>query len=119
MFVIRKIAPTDAPTPPATHQTFFIDDNGNPSLKDSMGVVTPATNAGNPLTLNEQVTAPATQASKVQLYSKAVGASTELFTLDPFSNEVRVTDGGSIAAQVPGRPGQTTLTFTTTGSQTL
>jgi hypothetical protein len=70
---------------------------GNPSLKDSNGVVTPATNAGGPLQLNEQPGAPSTVADAVKVYAKDAGGITELFALNDSGDEIQLTADGGIA----------------------
>jgi len=94
---LKKRPPAGVPTPSVQHVTFFVDDDGNPSLKDSNGVVTPATNAGGPIQLNEQPGAPATVAGAAKLYSKIVDGITETFALNDLGDEVQLTADGGIA----------------------
>jgi len=99
MSIALKKRPGDGvPTPPPSHLTFFVDENGNPSLKDSDGVITPATSAGGPSQYNVLPDAPDPTAGSAKVYSKNVGGVSELFAINDFGQEVQITSGGSLAA---------------------
>jgi hypothetical protein len=93
---LKKRPGAGVPTPAATHLTFFVDQSGNPSLKDSNGVVTPATNAGGPVQLNEQPDTPSTASGAAKLYSKNIGGKAEVFSLNDAGEETQITKGGSV-----------------------
>lgn len=93
---LKKRPAAGVVSPPPSHMAFFVDENGNPALKDSNGVVTPATNAGGPLQLNEQGSAPAPVANAIKLYAKDVNGRTEAFAIDEDGNEIQVTSEGNL-----------------------
>lgn len=95
---LKKRPPEGVPTPTSMHVAFFVDMAGNPSLKDSNGVVTPATNAGGPVQLNEQEEAPPVVSNAVKLYSKDVNGNAELFTLNGAGTEVQITAGNGVSS---------------------
>jgi hypothetical protein len=78
------------------HVTFFVDEAGNPSLKDSTGAVTPAITAGTPLQLNEQASTPPVVGNAVKIYSKDVSGRSEFFVLNDTDGEVQITSAGAI-----------------------
>jgi hypothetical protein len=97
---LKKRPPEVVPTPSSQHVTLFVDMAGNPYLKDSNGVLTPATNLGNPIQLNDQPGAPAPVANAVKVYAKDVFGKAELFALNDSGEEAQLTADGSIA---PGK----------------
>ena len=108
---LKKRPAAGVPTPSVMHVTFFVDENGNPALKDSEGVVTPATNAGGPLQLDEQENTPVTVAGAVKVYSKNVDGNSELFSLNGNGEEVQITAGNGLTSNTTIRwkddePGQ-------------
>jgi len=94
MSIALKKKPGGAvPTPPSTHLTFFVDQSGNPSLKDSTGAITPATNAGGPALFNEQGSTPALAPNAVKVYAKDVDSTSQLFALNDAGEETQITGG--------------------------
>lgn len=110
---LRKRPGAGVPTPSQMHTTLFADESGNPCLKDSNGVVTPMTNAGGPVQLNEQAATPATVAGAIKLYSKDVDGHTEFFVLDDVGNEIQVTSNGALIGGAPKEITPTWLTANT------
>ena len=94
---LRRQSAQSVPTPDTAHESFFVDEDGQPVLKNSSGVTRPAVSlTGDPLVLNEQGSAPGTEALKGKLYSKDVSGGTEFFYLDAAGNEVQITEGGAL-----------------------
>jgi len=93
---LKKRPGAGVPTPSPMHTTLFADENGNPSLKDSSGTVTPATNAGNPVQLNEQRDTPTPVGRSAKIYSKNIGGKTEVFSLNDAGEETQISKGGSV-----------------------
>lgn len=95
---LRKESPDGVPNPPETHEAFFVNENGEPTLRGADGTIRPAVSVdGTPLVLNEQPSAPSTEALKGKLYSKDVSGGTEFFYLDAAGNEVQLTEAGAPA----------------------
>ena len=94
---VRKQAAASVETPPNTHLQFFVDTDGLPKLKDDLGNVTDAAQAGQ-VTLNEQGSDPAAVANKVKLYSKDVDGVAEFFALDDQGNVIQITSNGALNA---------------------
>lgn len=95
---LRKESPDGVPNPPETHEAFFVNENGEPTLRGADGTIRPAVSVdGTPLVLNEQPSAPSTEALKGKLYSKDVSGGTEFFYLDAAGNEVQLTEAGATA----------------------
>jgi len=93
---LKKRPGAGVPTPSPMHTTLFADENGNPSLKDSSGTVTPATNAGNPIQLNEQRDTPTPVGRAAKIYSKNMGGKAEIFSLNDAGEETQISKGGSV-----------------------
>jgi hypothetical protein len=109
---LKKQASGSVANPPASHLAFFVDQNGLPSLKDSLGTVTPALSAdGSPLNLTAVFGAPPSEALKVKLYSQTVFGVTEFFVEDDTGALIQITNQGSLAGPrinwkngTPGNP---------------
>jgi len=97
---LKKQPASSVPNPPGTHETFFIDENGQPAFRSASGTTRPAVSVdGSPLVLNEQATAPAAENDKGKIYTKDVGGITEFFYRDDLANggnEIQLTSNGSV-----------------------
>jgi len=100
-YELRKEPAEGVPTPNISHGSYFVDENGQPTLKGSDGTVSPAVVvAGQPLDLNEQAMAPASAIDAGRIYTKDVGGITELFYRDDVGNggkEAQISDDGVLA----------------------
>ena len=98
---LRKELASAVTNPSGSHATFFIDENGQPAVKDALGNVAPAASLdGAPLVLAEG-TAPSAENDKGKLYAKDVNGITELFYRDDLANtgkETQLTRDGLIGA---------------------
>ena len=101
---IRKQAAASVEIPPSTHSQFFVDTDGLPKLKDDLGAVTDAAQAGQ-VTLNEQLSDPPAVADKVKLYSKDVLGISEFFARDDQGNVIQITSGGALNVPPAGGGG--------------
>lgn len=100
---LKRQASGSVVRPPASHVAFFIDQDGNPSLMNSEGTVSPSVTAdGSPLSLTAQISAPTPVELGVKLYSKSVSGVVEFFVIDDQGNEIQITNNGSVNAG--GRP---------------
>jgi hypothetical protein len=84
---LRKRPAEGVPTPSPSHLTFFVDENGNPSLKDSDGIVTPATGGAGPVSWQPTVSGAGTfllAPNKINKYDSSAGA--QIMTLQLPSN---------------------------------
>jgi hypothetical protein len=75
---IRRQSAADVPTLEG-HDSLFADETGQPKLKAPGGAVTAFGNEGAPVTLDEQVSAPAAEANKVKLYAKEISGFSQPF----------------------------------------
>lgn len=77
---------------------FGVDLNGNPVVKDENGVVSSsATLDGSPVSLNNQVSDPAAELTKIKVYTKDVSGVSEMFVRDSDGNVIQMTDAGAPA----------------------
>ena len=97
---LQRELSSGVPNPPRTHAAFYVDENGQPVLKSSDGVVTSAMSlSGDALVLNEQGGPPGTGVDDGAIYSKDVDGVTEFFYQDDSDNgskETQVTSDGAM-----------------------
>ena len=89
---VRKQAAASVPTPLDTHLQFFVDTDGTPKLKDSLGNVYTVAQTGN-ISLDETTT-PAPIANKVLVYAKDVDGVSQPFALSDDRTEIQLGGGG-------------------------
>ena len=89
---VRKQAAASVTTPPSTHLQFFVDTDGTPKLKDSLGNTYTVAQTGN-VSLDETTT-PAPIANKVLVYAKDVLGVSQPFALSDDGTEIQLGGGG-------------------------
>lgn len=96
---MRKQSADSVDTPDASHEQIFIDENGNPSRKNSGGFVDSLISLdGSPLPLDGQVVDPVVVPGiRGVLYSKLVSGVIELFFRDDVGQNVQITNNGGVA----------------------
>ena len=101
--LIRE-SPDNVSVPDGAHESFFVDEDGQPQLKNSDGTVRASVALdGDPLVLNEQSSAPSAIINAGHIYSKDVNGITEMFYRDDLGNtgkETQVTRDGSLASSL-------------------
>jgi len=103
---LRREPAAGVPRPDNAHESFFVDENGQPALKNSDGVIRLAVSLdGDPLLLQKQSSPPPAVTDAGRIYAKDVSGVTELFYRDDSGNggkETQVTSDGAVSSAVPG-----------------
>jgi len=95
---LRKQSASAVSIPSGMHVQLFVDVDGQPKVKDDVGLVTPLSQAST-LTLVKQDVAPDDDPNALKLYARAATdtGETELFVKDSNDVEIQVTKDGAIA----------------------
>jgi hypothetical protein len=93
---LRKKPAALVAIPDGSYVQLFVDEDGLPKLKDSVGDITQLSQSA-VVTLVEQGSDPTPTANQLKIYSKDVAGNTEMFVVDSSGNEIQVTDDGTVA----------------------
>lgn len=116
---LRKQTAGQIQTPSDPYVTFFVDENGVPSIKGSGGSVQPSVSVS-PFSVDAQEEPPAVEGNKVKLYSKIVDGQSEFFALDDVGREIQITRNGDLSLPFPGpKISQQVITWTGNGTKSI